>query len=147
MARKRIRILRPKPTPPPFAIRLEQEARRIVRSANGTNRNWSPERQLLDEVAQLLDQLEHVRQLHTRLLADLDRETWALRRESKRITPRAEWYYDHRWDDRQQLERRIAALSGERRRLVLIHDERMQGLHRQLLTAVRRFRQVQGGTL
>lgn len=147
MPRKRIRLLTPRPAPPPFSVRLEQDARRIVRSANGSSRGWSPERQLLDEVAQLLDQLDRARQLHARLIADIDRESWALRQEHRRITPKTEWYYDHRWGDRQQLERRIATLSGERRRLVLIHDERMQHLHRQLLTAVQRFRQVQGGTL
>ena len=118
--RRRIREVRPRAEPIGFAVRVEAEARRIIRSGHARSRDRSTSRTLERRLALALDHLDTTRKTHARIRRSLDEQEASIRIEIRRREPRPPVYADPRLPERDMLRGRLLRLGQERRRLLAV---------------------------
>ena len=127
---------------PSFAQALEDRARRIVSAVTSSASRVSTSSLLEDDVALRLHQIDGLRRLEqdtkrSLLQAECDIETELMQMEQR--TPR---YSPYRFPEREKLQRRLAQIGQERRRLTMALAERLDALHDRLLSSLHKHWQL-----
>ena len=128
---------------PSFVASLEERARNVVPTASRPARDFSATWLIAEQVALTLDQLDQLRrrgrELGNALLeAECDVETELMQMEQR--TPR---YSPYRYPEREKLQRRLARLAEEGRRLVIAQAEKLDSLQERLLSLLQKHRQLE----
>lgn len=127
---------------PSFSASLEERARQIIDAAPEPISEFSATSFFEEQLALTLDQIDKLRSRerelrHALLRAECEVETELLQMEDR--TPR---YSPYRYPEREKLQRRLAQLAEEGRRLLLSQGEKMDGLHDRLLALLQKHRQL-----
>lgn len=121
-----------------FAERLEERARVRTERIEDAKRNRTLSSGLEQAIALALDQIESVRRVHKKLRRDLLRIECYIDTEIIQREPRNPVYKDDRIAERDMLRARLLNIEQERRRLVLIEEEKLRSLHDRLVVLMNR---------
>lgn len=125
-----------------FIESLEDKANQIIK--NSSNNNWdsSIPAILKRDIALTTDQIDRLRQLHKMQVDELNKTESQIETELVQMEDRTPKYSPLRFPEREKLQKEIISLKGERRRHNLAHQDKLQNLHRNLLTAISRFEHI-----
>ena len=141
--RRRMRIVKPV-RQPSFSERLESSARRIIAAADGERSTTTTSRSIVSRIALTLDQIDTLRSTHQRLRASLRQQELHIGTDILRREPRPPVYVDPRLPERDMLRGRLMILAAERRRLALLEDKELRGLHDRLRESVTQWAVLRG---
>ena len=129
---------------PSFSERLESGARRIVAAAGRERSATATSRSIVSRIALTLDQIDSLRSTHQRLRDSLRRQELRIDTDILRREPRPPVYLDPRLPERDMLRGRLMILAAEQRRLALIEDKELRGLHDRLRESVTQWTVLRG---
>jgi hypothetical protein len=128
----RIRVIEER-EPISFGERLEKEAREMVTTRDSREANDSITFGIRREIALILDHMDRVRSLHSRLRRNLLQHEFYLSTEISQREPRGhQVYHDYRLPERDRLRDRLRELERERRHLAMVEGDQMRGLRDRL---------------
>lgn len=94
------------------------------------------------EIALVLDHMDRLRSLHEKLRDNLLQMRCYTDTELIQMEDRTPQYSPYRFPEREKLQRRLLALEKERRQLALSEEDKLQELHKQLLSLLNRHNQL-----
>ena len=127
---------------PSFSATLEDRAREVVGAQSRPEKAFSATALVTEQLALTLDQIEHLRGRWGELKDALLRAECEVGTELMQMEQRTPRYSPNRYPEREKLQRRLARLAEEGRRLALTQAEKLDGLHDRLLTLLQRHRQL-----
>ena len=125
-----------------FRTALEQESRRVVSAAQRADEDDAITSSLTQEMALVLDHLDHLRDVHADLEHRLLQSECYIDTELMQMEARTPRYSPSRFPEREKLQRRLMGVEQERRRLIQQKEESLQRLHDRLLSLLNRQRHL-----
>jgi hypothetical protein len=128
--------------PAPFAEAIEERARQVAASAASSSDTFSVSSLIGEEVALRLDQIDRLRVRQEQVMQELRQAECEIETELMQMEQRTPRYSPYRFPEREKLQRRLARVGQERRKLTLTLAEKLDGLHDRLLSLLRKHTQV-----
>ncbi len=121
---------------------LERRAREVVGSSTRLVGGFSPASFIEDEIALRLDQIDRTRRRWEQMGESLTQAECYIETELMQMEQRTPRYSPYRYPEREKLQRRLAHIGQERRRLTISFAEKLDELHDRLLSLLRQRRQL-----
>lgn len=125
-----------------FGDRLEERVRDAV-AKSPESREFSASSLVEEQLALTLHQIDELRRRWQALNDNLLRSECDIDTELMQMEQRTPRYSPYRYPEREKLERRLARLAEERRRLAISQAERLDSLHERLLALLQKRRQLE----
>lgn len=125
-----------------FDIALENEARRLLKHPVYSTVDSPITATLRREIALVLNHINGLRTQQDNLLLGLTRMECSINTELIQMEQRTPRYSPDRFPEREKFQRRLQTVDQERRRLLVIHTDKLHEMHDRLLTVLNRHAQL-----
>lgn len=121
---------------------LEDKAEKIVKDFDITGWDNSIPAVLKREIALTVDQIKRLKGFHKDQSSKLDRTESDVGSELLQLEDRIPKYSPQKYPEQEKFQRQLIGLKGERRRQDIFYEDKLQGLHRNLLLLVQKYEQI-----
>ena len=127
-----------------FSEKLEEKCRSVLTVTNNRQANHFYQNQLIeDDLALTLNQIDELKERGKDTIQSLLESECYIETEIMQMEARTPRYSSYRFPERAKLQSRLGRIAEERRRFTLTHAEKLDSLHNQLLSLLKKHRQLE----
>ena len=125
-----------------FAETLEKRAWQVAATSSQLDDDLLPSALIKDQIALCLDQIDQQRAREQQITQQLRQAECDIDTELMQMEQRTPRYSPYRFPEREKLQRRLARIGEEQRRLSMAHADRLDTLHDRMLSLQGKHRQL-----
>ena len=125
-----------------FTESLEEKAEKIVRGIDDHDRNNLIPSILKNKIALSVDQIKRLKGFHRNQVSRFSKTELDIDTEILQLEDRIPRYSPAKYPEREKLQRQLIGIKTERRKEDSFYEDKLQGLHKNLLELVQKYTQI-----